>query len=270
MRQTKKIKFIVVYFGEWPIWFDAFLLSCKYNQDVDWLFFTDCKIPNNYPSNVKFVKCSISFVSDLASKKLKFKVKITKPYKFCDLRPAYGLVFEDYLETYDFWGHCDIDIVFGNIRKFITNDMLTRNDIITTRKENISGHFTLYKNSHEVKNIFRKLKDYELKINQQKNFAIDEKAMSKYLKEHADKYKISWSTWLLNFPHEFLEKTNNKGPGIIDYNSGPWYWEKGNIFINGAEVMYLHFMTWKDSIKKINFKYIDNVRSFSINSTTIS
>ena len=84
MRQTKKIKFIIVYFGEWPIWFDAFLLSCKYNQDVDWLFFTDCKIPNNYPSNVKFVKCSISFVSDLASKKLKFKVKITNRCKYDD------------------------------------------------------------------------------------------------------------------------------------------------------------------------------------------
>ena len=33
-----------------------------------------------------------------------------------DLRPAYGVLFEEYLDGYDFWGHCDLDVLFGRIR----------------------------------------------------------------------------------------------------------------------------------------------------------
>lgn len=270
VKQTKKIKFIICYFGKWPIWFPGFLLSCKHNEDIDWLFFTDCKIPKEYPSNVKFEKCSIDFISELASKKLKFKVKITKPYKLCDLKPAYGLVFEDYLESYDFWGHCDIDIIFGDIRKFITNDILAQNDIISSFKKRTSGHFTLFKNNHSINNIFLKLDNYHININLEKNLMIDERAMTQYLKKHINEYKISWNTWLFNFPHDFLEENDNKTPGRLTPNCGPWHWEKGKIYIDNSEVMYLHFMTWKRSLKHINFKYKDNIESFTINNTKIS
>ena len=268
VKQTKKIKFICCYFGQWPVWFPGFLLSCKYNKNIDWLFFTDCKIPKKYPSNVKFVKCSMDYLSELVTTKLKFRVKITEPYKLCDLKPVYGLVFEDYLDSYDFWGMCDIDIIYGDIRKFITEKMLNENDIISSRVNNISGHFNLFRNKFETNNIFRKLKDYELKINQQKHFAVDEKDLSRYLKEHTGKYKISWNTWLLNFPHNTIGKTNKKFPSVLSADDGPWYWNKGRLFIDSEEVMYLHFMNWK-GIKNINVSYEDDVDSFYISSTRI-
>jgi len=264
----KKIKFIACYFGKWPVWFDGFLLSCKHNEDIDWLFFTDCKIPKNYPSNVKFVKCSMNYLSELATKKLKFKVEIAKPYKFCDLKSAYGLVFEDYLISYDYWGHCDIDVVFGDINKFISNYVYEDYDIITSRKTNIAGHFTLFKNNAIINNIFLNLPNYEFEISQDKYSQLDEKHMGRYLKENKDRYKIYWDTWMLNFPPEVQEK-RKKGPGFLSADDGPWYWNKGELFIDSEEVMYLHFMTWKNSIKNMNFAYEDDVDSFYISSTSL-
>ncbi|WP_371417607.1 DUF6625 family protein [Anabaena sp. UHCC 0187] len=39
-----KIAIIIVYFGQWPVWFPAFLESCRYNSSVNWLFFTDTRL----------------------------------------------------------------------------------------------------------------------------------------------------------------------------------------------------------------------------------
>ena len=268
----KKIKFINCYFGEWPVWFDGFLLSCKYNKNIDWLFFTDCKIPKNYPPNVKFVKCSMNYLSELATKKVKFKVKIKRPYKFCDLKPAYGLVFEDYLRNYDFWGMCDIDVIFGDIKKFVTDDMLDKYDVISSRKENIAGHFSLFRNNDEINNIFPSLPNCEFKINQDESQILDEADMDRYFKENKDRYKIYWDTYMLNFP----------SPDLCFFWDGPWYWSKGRLFVNSEEVMYLHFpkrikdkfgvrrpAPWKKSIKSINFVYEDDVDSFYISSTSL-
>ena len=48
----KSIILIVPYFGKWPVWFEAHLISISRNREVDWLFITDCEIPVNYPQNV--------------------------------------------------------------------------------------------------------------------------------------------------------------------------------------------------------------------------
>ena len=31
----------------------------------------------------------------------------------CDYKVAYGEMFQDYIKEYDFWGHCDMDMIFG-------------------------------------------------------------------------------------------------------------------------------------------------------------
>jgi hypothetical protein len=259
----KKIKFIVCYFGEWPVWLDGFLLSCKYNEDIDWLFFTDCKIPNNYPPNVEFVKYSIKEFNDLASSKLDLDVNVPHAYKFCDFKVTYGCVFQDYLDGYDFWGMCDIDVIFGDIKNFVTDDMLDDYDIISSRKEAMSGHFSLFKNNYKINNIFREIDHHNEILQREKCGWLDEQGLTIFLKQHKDKYKISWNTWLINFPPEVSAK-RKYGPSLLCPDDGPWHWNKGKLFIDSMEVMYLHFMTWKDSIKNINFNYEDDAGSFYI------
>ena len=62
----------------------------------------------------------------------------------------YGEIFEDYLLGYDFWGMCDMDMIFGDLSRFITTDILEKHDKIYQL-----GHLTLYRNNKEVNGRFR-------------------------------------------------------------------------------------------------------------------
>ena len=60
----KSIALIVPYFGKWPIWFEAHLLSIEANKTINWLFFTDCEIPDVYPKNIRFIKTSLQEINE--------------------------------------------------------------------------------------------------------------------------------------------------------------------------------------------------------------
>lgn len=45
-----------------------------------------------------------------------------RPYKLCDFKTAYGYIFNDLFEGYDYWGYYDIDTIWGNILKFIPDN----------------------------------------------------------------------------------------------------------------------------------------------------
>jgi len=78
-----------------------------------------------------------------------------------DLKPAYGTIFEDYLESYDFWGHTDIDMIYGDIKKFITDNILRKYDVITSRDKYLAGFFTLYKNCKKTNRLYKKCPSYK-------------------------------------------------------------------------------------------------------------
>ena len=267
-----KICFIVCYSGTWPSWFDAFLLSCRWNPNVDWLFFTDCKIPEKYPSNVKFIEFSLNEFSSLASEKLGFNVTLTKPYKFCDFKITMGCIFEDYLTEYDFWGMCDIDVIFGDIRKFITEKMLNENDIISSRINNISGHFNLFRNKFEINNIFRKIRKLKPHLKTMDHKNISEIKISNLLKNSDHNYRIKWDECLLNFSKKFLRENPyyEEHPGRLpdDYKCK---WDTGKLYYENEEIMYLHFMGWQrtDSIKNCTISYSEELQNFVIEKSGI-
>lgn len=92
-----KIAIIVCWFGKLPEYFKMWEYSCSKNQDYDFLFFTDH--PQSYKfKNIKFIKFSLNDFNKLATEKLNVEINVKKPYKLCDFRPAYGLIFEDYLK----------------------------------------------------------------------------------------------------------------------------------------------------------------------------
>ena len=146
----KKIILILPYFGNFRNDFYFWMKSVEYNNSVDFLIFTDNTL-SNIPSNVRVVQCQLEDIENMAIQKLGVVVKLSgRPYKLCDLRPAYGEIFSNYLNGYDYWGHCDSDLIFGNIRSFITNDILDKYERILVR-----GHLTIYKNTREINGMYR-------------------------------------------------------------------------------------------------------------------
>lgn len=85
----------------------------------------------------------------LIQSKFDFEITLSKPQKLCDYKCAYGVIFEDYIQDYDWWGHCDLDQIFGNLNMFVTEDMLRKYDKLFSL-----GHLSLYKNSYKNNRIF--------------------------------------------------------------------------------------------------------------------
>lgn len=141
----KSICFIVPYFGKLPDYFQVWLDTCRTNPTVDWLVFTDDNTNFSYPNNVKMNYCSFADIKTLIQKNFEFKIVLKTAYKLCDYKVAYGEIFKDYLIEYDFWGFCDIDLMWGEIRKFYTEEIMNH-----YQKIGCQGHATIFKNSPDV------------------------------------------------------------------------------------------------------------------------
>ncbi len=174
MKFKNKIIVLSCYYGEFPWYFSYFLHSCAFNPSVDFLIFSDTPYSEKLPVNVKIQPLSITDIRELAQKKIGFEINIDHPYKFCDYKPAYGVIFEDYIRGYDFWAQSDIDIIFGNIRKFFTGRFLDRYDYISLRHDYTTGCFALYRNIPSVNFLFAKSRDYKRVFTEPRHFCFDE------------------------------------------------------------------------------------------------
>lgn len=171
----KKIAFIIFYFGDFPWYYDLFINSCERNGDIDFLFFSDnFKLEENSNSNIKKIKFSVEEFNVLATKKLNFEVFVENGYKICDFRPAFGTIFEDYIEKYDFWGYTDIDIVLGNIRNFFTTNILKKYDFVSVKPEYPTGYFALFRNIPKINNLYALSKDFKMICSRNKNMLFEE------------------------------------------------------------------------------------------------
>ncbi|MCR2784958.1 hypothetical protein QNO11_02335 [Microbacterium sp. zg-B96] len=129
------------------------LESLARNASVDWLLITDQEI-GFAPANVRIVTIHWEGFRELVQARLGAGIILGRPYKICDLRPSFGELFAEYVEGYDFWGHCDLDVIFGDVRKFLTPDVLSMHDKVLIR-----GNFSLYRNSPAINSLYRSRPD---------------------------------------------------------------------------------------------------------------
>lgn len=259
MNRKKNIAVLTCWYGNYPWYFPYFLHSCSFNSSIDFLIFTDNQETiANKPNNVKIIFKTIDTIKKTTSEKLGFEVNIDYPYKLCDFKPAYGLIFSEYLKNYDFWGHGDIDIIYGNIRNFITNDLLQDYDVISSRHDYITGSFCLFKNTEKINRLFLKSRDYELVFSSSEHFCFDEcnflfaelskgfsifdfpnhiQSMTYVVKKEEEKGHIK-----CHFDFLIIEGT----PGKIEFNNGHI------IYKNQFEAMYYHLIKFKNDCKNQN------------------
>ena len=172
-----KILIIIPHFGHWPKWIQYFFQSCEANPAFSWLIYTDCPILHSIPENVRILNKSLKDFNHLASRKLDLQIMVRNPYKICDLRPAFGKIFEDFIEGYDFWGYSDLDLIYGNFDQFLSSKVLLQYDVISVREHYMTGHFALLKNNDYINALFKTSQEYS-KIFQDEShhFAFDERS----------------------------------------------------------------------------------------------
>lgn len=145
----KRIAFIIPYFGKFNNYFNLWLESCRNNPTVDWFILTDNKDNFDFPENVHKIATTLEQVRQHFSSVFGFEVALAKPYKLCDMKPSYVYVFQDLVKDYDFCGWCDVDLIWGNIRSFLADEVLDNYDMISRW-----GHCTLIRNTKEMRKLF--------------------------------------------------------------------------------------------------------------------
>ncbi len=153
----KSIVIIIDYFGAWPEWIQVFLASCRRNPTVRWHMHTDCPIPENRPPNVQFFPMTFDEYRRRVGAALDLSLDDIDPYKICEIRTACGIVFEDEIRGFDYFGYGDLDVVYGDIRRFYDGHVLSH-DVISTHEWCTSGHLLLIKNSPALRGAFERVR----------------------------------------------------------------------------------------------------------------
>jgi hypothetical protein len=250
----KKISLINCYIGEFPWFFKFFLKSCEFNPTVDFFIFTDNVLDYEVPNNVKIIPFSLADFNILATQKLGFTIDINKGYKLCDFKPAYGWLFSDYLQEYDFWGMTDIDVIYGRIREFMTDEVLDEYDLICVRHDFLTASCMLFRNNAYMNSLFKKSKDYEMVFMSHKNYAFDENNFE--CLGMNDKYDILKVNCEVETMQHVILKEEDKGNLkshfdflICEGTAGKLKWDNGLFSYQGKlEIMLYHLLNYKGNI----------------------
>jgi hypothetical protein len=144
---------VTTYFGPFKSDFVFWCRSAQANPDFDFLIFTDHREQGlamaEGASNIRFFDLDSKAFLTRAEKALGFPCVLPNPYKLCDYKPAYGLIYAAELQGYDYWGDCDLDVIFGCLRHFLPSEIFGSYDRYFTQ-----GHFCLYANREEVNRRF--------------------------------------------------------------------------------------------------------------------
>ena len=256
-RQQKSIAILTCWYGPYPWYFPYFICSSAYNPKIDFYIITDNRetIPNK-PENIKIKNMALDEIKKKASAKLGFTVNIDRPYKLCDFKPAYGFLFPEIIKGYDFWGHGDIDVVYGNIRDFMTNEILNVYDVVSARHDYITGTFCLFRNNEKMNTLFMQSKDYITVLESADNFCFDE---CNYLFQ-----ELQSGASIFDYPNNIQSMTyvvqkaakEEKLKAFFDFiivegTPGKIKWDKGKIVYKTIyEVMYYHLIKFKKDCKK--------------------
>ncbi len=222
---------IVFYFGDFPWYHDFFVQSCIKNESFDFLFLSDAYKSFRKEKNIIEQPFSITEFNKLATEKLGFEISVNNGLKICDFRPAFGIIFSEYLVNYDFWGYSDTDIILGKLDKFITNELLSNHDFISVREKYPSGFFALYRNTESVNNLFRASESYKDQFLVERNTLFEEcggyyhdligeginildtkcpnDTIHHLLERHKDEIRSFYKEWSIDYTSSLISKIND-------------------------------------------------------------
>lgn len=241
-----KIVFIVPYYGKFPDYFREWVYTAGFleGQDIDFLLITDIEIPFTLPGNIHKMKMTFAQFQKKVQDKFDFKIGLSTPYKICDFKATLGYIFEEEIKDYSFWGNCDIDQVWGNVRKFITDDILNTYDRIQ-----FLGHFILYRNCEAMNRLFMMpgaIYDYKKVLSDEMHYSFCEHSgmMKIVVDNHVSNYlAINYADLSPRYTRMIVSRRDN-------YDYQIMYWENGHVYrsfvdykggVQSEEFMYFHY-----------------------------
>jgi hypothetical protein len=257
---VQKIGFFIPYFGPLPCWFELFLESCRHNSNIQFYLFNDTSLSFECPPNVQAEKMTLAQFNHLASRRLKLPTKVKSPFKVCDFRPAFGEIFGVGEMDLDFWGYCDLDIILGNLRRFLNEDLLEQFDVISAASRFMAGPFSILRNTQPVRSLYRRSKSLNLVMTESCHFSFDE--LGPNVKwDWKGGFVVNRSTNFESFTDIILAASQNRelrtffglnyynDPDIPSRAKGAVLWMDGELKVQstGEDLLFYHFQKGKNS-----------------------
>lgn len=264
----KKV-FILTQFGTPHDWTAEFIENVQRLEKDGWywrIFTPNTENPSR--DNVEIVPMTTEQFNDLVEKKLGHRPNLFMTEKgvpsihMTDYYVFGGKIFEDYLKDADYWGIANIDMVFGDLSKFLPDSEIEKYDIWTDDNLSFNGIFSLLKNVPEVNELYKKIAHWELKVAQQPCkrclgqggdhmlFGTDEYDMTEIIKElprigRPQYYPLhSHDRLEQHVPEVKLEIKNGSLYELFRDINGP-QWIHAHPFM-GREIPYFHFLRTKE------------------------
>jgi len=255
----KKV-FVLTQFGKPHEWTQKYFENIKRLGQYGWYWkiFTPNKF-ENVPSNVEIIPMTIEEFNTLIEKKvgvnpMNFITEKGVPDKaVSDFYVATGVIFEDYLKGYDFWGITNWDVVFGRLDNYLPDEMLSELDVFSDDVGIINGVFSLFRNIPKVNNLFREIPGIENMLTEHKLFGIDEYYLIDPLKKAAKNEALTYIHPQYYHLHSYDRLAHHVPVPQLEMQPDGSLWEKfwdvappiGYInFPKGyiaKEIMYFHF-----------------------------
>lgn len=184
----------VTYFGAFPSYFQLYLDSVQANADIfRIILISDIDLSiYKVPTNVIHFNLSLNNVRERVQmfflKESFPQVPLTNiiknPYKLCDYRPIYHILFADIYQTLkidssDYVGWTDIDMIYGKLLTFLD----IRHDYTLI---GIQGHFTAIKNQPKYTDCYKDMNRLFDRLMDDRAMFVDENT---FIDTFMDKFK---------------------------------------------------------------------------------
>lgn len=214
-------------------WVQKYIDNCNKQEGWNWLILSEFDLESR--GNVKVIRTSLKDFADRIFAKTGMIMSLEKVYKrpvaLCDFRPSLGLMFEDCLEGYDFWGFTDIDVVYGDLNSWLPDTFIKDLEIFTNDIGGIAGPFTLFKNNDKIKRLFLQHPNIRAIIERPDFYTFDEDGFSKMVVEMHSKGEL-----IVEF-RDWWDSNRMRKHGEVQR-----LWSKGlKLYNNDDEIMMYHF-----------------------------
>ncbi len=242
------------------MWAPAFFVTCRRNPDVQFFLYSDLDLPTSGLGNVTVRHMAVTEFEQRASDTLGTPIEVKHHLaKMSDVKPTYGLIFADDLKGFDYWAYTDFDVAWGDIRQFVTDELLHAYDVVSARRDRMCGHFSLFRNAPEQNRMFEIIPDVMGVLSSRTHWHMDETVLTKAIRAQLGKNppRLYWkSDWIIDAKYQ-----REMGDGPTDVLR----WREGKTFdVEGREKMYLHFHKLKPHMQSINFGILDSPSAFTI------
>lgn len=262
-----KICLIINWYGSKPSYFERWHESVdKLDDRFRVLLNTDIDFGPNLSDKIIVNKISFLDLKKKIEDTLDIKISLKRPYRSCDFRPMFGKIFHDLLKEFSFWGYTDMDVIFGDMRKFLPDELVDKYDAIIC-----GGHFSIYRNCDRLSSLYKSrggIFNYRTVVKHDAVFAFDETTgMHRIIRSNNINALFGIPMIDIDPAHYQIQSrmTGNCRDQVLWCEEGKTYLTSFENEVINKEVAYIHFPKRKlediDKIKNGFFVCSDGFRN---------